>query len=598
MSYTRSILLKGLKTAAALVIVSIVVLTPLQALAATTTPTTVANPLPAAKISFTFDDGLASTYTQARPALTANGLTGTTYVTTGCIGMTTANNTCRANDSTPYMSWTQVKALQTAGWEIGSHTVTHPYLATSDATDGQPNVLTPAQVTTELTKSKADLAAQGINATAFASPYGDYNGAVLAQIAKYYSSQRGFADQNNNDWPYNDYIINDYHVEGTTSVAQVKAKIDDAVANKRWLVLTFHDIKTRPSTNPDDYEWSTANLTAVAAYAKTKITAGLLSNTTITKGQLSSTTNLLPNSSFNNGLADGWTTNNPSLVTANSAGNGSFPDPTKSMRIQSPTSGGSYLFSPKIAVSSSNTYALKNYVYMQSFNSGEVSFYIDEYDINGNWISGKYLGGDRRAFAENMNYAYKPTSAAVATASLQIGATGSGINAYVDNVQMFAVQVDTTPPPVTQNMITNGGFESGLSGWSTDNPAGIFLDSASNGSLNNVVNSVKLTSTTSNKHLFSPKVVADSTKSYTISSYLKLQAITSGEVGFYIDEYDINGNWISGQYKTGVRAVRNGDVTLAYTPSSPNVKSASLQLIILGNSGVSAYFDDVRWYQN
>lgn len=598
MSLVRPNLSNIAKTTIGLAIIAIIALTPLSALAAITTPSTVTNPLPSAKITFTFDDGLASTYTQARPALAANGLTGTTYVTTGCIGMTTANNTCRANDSTPYMSWTQVKALQTAGWEIGSHTVTHPYLATSDASDGQPNVLTPAQVTTELTKSKADLAAQGINATAFASPYGDYNGAVLAQVAKYYTSQRGFADQNNNDWPYNDYIINDFHVENPITVAQVKAKIDDAVANKRWLVLTFHDIKTRPSTNPDDYEWSTANLKSVAAYAKTKINAGLLANTNISKGQLTSSTNLLPNASFNNGVADGWTTNNPSLVRSDAASNGSYPDPTNSIRIQSPASGGAYLFSPKIAVNSSNTYAFKNYVYMQSFGSGEISFYADEYDVNGNWISGKYLGGDRRAFAENYNYAYKPTSPAVASVSLQIGATGSGINAYVDNVQLFAVQVDTTPPPVTPNLINNGDFESGFTGWSTDSSASIALDTAGNGSPNNATNSAKLTSTTSNKHLFSPKVTADSTKSYTVNSYLNLKTITGGEVGFYIDEYDAAGNWISGQYKTGIRAVRNGDVTMAYTPSSANVKSASLQIIVVGNSGISAYFDDVRWRQN
>lgn len=589
---------KTFKISLALGIVGIIALTPLSAMAAVTTPSTVTNPLPSAKISFTFDDGLASTYTQAYPALSANGITGTEYVTTGCIGMTTATNTCRANDSTPYMSWTQVKALQTAGWEIGSHTVTHPYLATSDATDGQPNVLTPAQVTTELTKSKSDLAAQGINATAFSSPYGDYNGAVLAQVAKYYTSQRGFADQNNNDWPYNDYIINDYHVEGKTTVTQVQAKIDDAIANKRWLVLTFHDIKTKPSTNPDDYEWSTANLKAVAAYAKTKITAGLLSNTTITKGQLTSSTNLLPNASFKNGVADGWTTNNPTLVKADSSNNGSYPDPTKSIRIQNPTSGGAYLFSPKVAVSSKNTYAFKNYVYMQSFGSGEISFYVDEYDANGNWISGKYLGGDRRAFAENFNYGYKPSSAAVASASLQIGATGSGINAFIDNIQMFAVQVDTTPPVVNPNLITNGDFEAGFAGWATDNPTGIVLDSTGSGSPNNPVNSTKITSTTNNRHLFSPKVAADSTKSYTISSYLNLKTITSGEVGFYIDEYDAAGNWISGQYKIGIRSVRNGDVVISYTPSSASVKSASLQVIVVGNSGISAFFDDVRWRQN
>jgi hypothetical protein len=69
-----------------------------------------------------------------------------------------------------------------------------------------------------------------------------------------------------------------------------------------------------------------------------------------------------------------------------------------------------------------------------------------------------------------------------------------------------------------------------------------------------------------------------------------------GEVGFFIDEYDSAGNWISGQYKTGVRGVSSGDVNFTYKPSSTNVASASLQVIVTANSSISAYYDDVRWY--
>jgi hypothetical protein len=98
--------------------------------------------------------------------------------------------------------------------------------------------------------------------------------------------------------------------------------------------------------------------------------------------------------------------------------------------------------------------------------------------------------------------------------------------------------------------------------------------------------------------LFSPQIAADSTKSYSITSYLDLQQLTSGEIGFYVDEYDASGNWISGQYKTGINVASKGDVTFTYTPSSANVKKASLQVIVAGNSSAKAYFDDVRWYQN
>ena len=108
--------------------------------------------------------------------------------------MTTVPNTCQADNDKTYLTWAQIAQLKnTYGWEIGSHTVTHPYLATSDP-DDQPLPIPFSQVVQELEQSKTNLAAQGINSTAFASPYGDYNMPVLAEIAKNYSSQRGFGD--------------------------------------------------------------------------------------------------------------------------------------------------------------------------------------------------------------------------------------------------------------------------------------------------------------------------------------------------------------------------------------------------------------------
>lgn len=554
------------------------------------------NPAPTAKISFTFDDGLASAVTQAKPTLAKYGLTGTSYVITKCIGMTTAPNTCHANTDARYMSWTQVKQLQAAGWEIGSHTQTHPYLATSDATDGQPNVLTPAQVTTELAGSKADLAAQGITATAFSTPYGDYSNATLAQIAQYYTSHRGFADQNTNLWPYNDYLLNDMPVQAGVTVAQVKAKIDAAIAGKQWLILTMHDIAVNPSSNPDDYQYSTANLDQIAAYVKTKQSAGLITPVNISQGLVTTDTNLLPSSSFDGGITGGWTTDAPATIVSDNANNGSTPSPASSVKLTATTIN-SHLFSPTIAIDPNTTYMLKNFLKVTSITSSVVGFYIDEYDGAGNWISGQYKNGESAPFVESFNFTYKPTSTAVRKARLQvIVPANSGITAYIDNPQWFSLS--TTTPPVQTNLVANGTFDAGIaSGWTTDDATHITANTANHGSPANPVNSVALTSTTQNKHLFSPKTPVDSAKNYTLTSYLNLLQISSGEVGFYIDEYDAAGNWISGQYKTGVRGVSTGDVSFQYKPTSTSVKTASLQIIVTANANISAYFDDVRWYQ-
>ena len=556
----------------------------------------VANPTPTAKVSFTFDDGLASSQTQAQPTLAKYGLTGTSYVTTKCIGMTTVPNNCRADTDARYMSWTQVKQLQAAGWEIGAHTQTHPLLASSDPAAGQPNQLTPAQVSAELAGSKADFAAQGLNVTAFASPYGDYSNATLAQIAQYYTSHRGFADQNANIWPYNDYLLNNMPVQVGVTVAQVKAKIDTAIARKEWLILTFHDIAVNPSRNPDDYQYSTAELDQIAAYVKAKQDAGLIAATNISKGIVTSDTNQLPGSSFDGGITSGWTTDSPTTIVSDNSSNGSIPSPASSIKLTA-SARNSHLFSPMISIDPNTTYLLKNFLKVTNITSSVVGFYIDEYDASGNWVSGQYKNGESAPFVETYNFTYKPTSAAARSARLQvIIPANSGATAYFDNPQWFALTTST--PPIQTNLVANGTFDAGISnGWTTDDATRIKANAAGQGSPANPVNSIAMASGTQNGHLFSPKVTVDPAKTYTLSSYLNLLQIATGEVGFYIDEYDASGNWVSGQYKTGIRGASAGDVNLQYKPTSASVSRASLQVIVTANASISAYYDDVRWYQ-
>jgi len=143
-----------------------------------------------AKISFTFDDGYSSALLVAQ-TLKPYGFTGTDYIITNCVGMK-ADNTCMAgqtSDDPPrdYMSWEDIATLHTPGtygWEIGSHTITHPLLST----------LTGASLDDEISKSQSVLGSNGYTALSLAAPYGDYNNVTLAVAAKYYSSFRTFQD--------------------------------------------------------------------------------------------------------------------------------------------------------------------------------------------------------------------------------------------------------------------------------------------------------------------------------------------------------------------------------------------------------------------
>jgi hypothetical protein len=245
-------------------------------------------------------------------------------------------------------------------------------------------------------------------------------------------------------------------------------------------------------------------------------------------------------------------------------------------------------------VSPTTNYLFKAFLNVATVSSGEVGFYVDEYNSAGQWISGQFRKRENSRWVESMNFTYTPSSTNVASASLQIWAAGTGVTAYVDNVQMLALGAETIPPPPS-NLVANGTFDAGISsGWTTDSATTIVADAANHGSPANPVNSVKLTATTANKHLFSPQVPV-TPGTYKIAGYLNTTARTSGEVGFYIDEYNAAGQWISGQYKLGVAVAGVTNIDLTYSPSTTTVAKASLQVIVEGNSGLQAYFDDVRW---
>lgn len=550
----------------------------------------VTNTTPEAKISFTFDDGGKSTITKAAPALAQSGYTGTTYITTSCVGMTTVPNKCAADTGIPYMTWAQIKSLRdTYGWEIGSHSVSHPLMTE----------ITAAKLEQEVANSKSALKAQGIDATSFATPFGDYNDKVIAAIAKYYSNHRPFHDTGYNAWPYNNYLLRVQQVQVGVSVDTVKGYIDQAKADNTWLVLVFHDIADAPSTNPEDYQFSTADLATVAAYAKTQGIKG----TNVSKGLVAADTtdNLVANPVNGSALGNGWTTDSATNVKVNTASNGNFPETKTSVQVTANKTKNVHLFTPNVTVTTSSKYVIKGYVNMTAQTSGEIGFYIDEYDANGNWISGQYLQTINAKYVKDLSLIYTASSSLVAKARLQIIVTAnSGITVYIDSVQWFvttsgpAPNPDPTPVPVT-NLLTNGSFEAGLGGWTTDNAAAIVADSANHGApTSSPQYAVSFTApTTKNAHMFSSNVQVSSQKTYTVSGFMNIVTLTSKEVAFYIDEYDANGNWISGQYLHAQRAAGSGNFSFAYTPSSANVATASLQVIVEANSGITGYLDNL-----
>lgn len=96
----------------------------------------VLNPPPGKVLAITFDDGFASVFERAEPILSALGLPATMFVPTSFMsehqelrweGIEAWRRTPDAHELR-CMTWEQLGVLADRGWEIGSHTHTHPHL--------------------------------------------------------------------------------------------------------------------------------------------------------------------------------------------------------------------------------------------------------------------------------------------------------------------------------------------------------------------------------------------------------------------------------------------------------------------------------------
>ena len=130
-------------------------------------------------VAVTFDDAYRSVIELARPILERHGFPGTVFVPTAHAGAERPMSwpgidqwigTRDEHELTP-MSWDELRELANAGWEIGSHTRTHPHLTQ----------LGDDEVASELGDSRTDVEdALGLPCDAIAYPYGDVDDRVTA----------------------------------------------------------------------------------------------------------------------------------------------------------------------------------------------------------------------------------------------------------------------------------------------------------------------------------------------------------------------------------------------------------------------------------
>jgi peptidoglycan/xylan/chitin deacetylase (PgdA/CDA1 family) len=116
--------------------------------------------LPPKPIILTFDDGSETTYTTALPILQRYGFTGVSYIVRNYLGIPR------------YMSADQIRGLYAAGWEIGSHGLSHIELTSQ-----------PRKHEAEVIESRRRLEKLlGVPVLSFAYPFGVYDDDSLIYV--------------------------------------------------------------------------------------------------------------------------------------------------------------------------------------------------------------------------------------------------------------------------------------------------------------------------------------------------------------------------------------------------------------------------------
>jgi peptidoglycan/xylan/chitin deacetylase (PgdA/CDA1 family) len=137
---------------------------------------------PGRVMAITFDDAFASVKELASPILERYGVVGTVFAPTAFMsgqtdldwdGVDHWKHTEHANEMRA-MDWDDLRGLVANGWEVGSHTITHPHLTTLDD----------AGLRDELVRSREACTEHiGVACRSVAYPYGDTDGRVMRAAA-------------------------------------------------------------------------------------------------------------------------------------------------------------------------------------------------------------------------------------------------------------------------------------------------------------------------------------------------------------------------------------------------------------------------------
>jgi peptidoglycan/xylan/chitin deacetylase (PgdA/CDA1 family) len=201
-----------------------------SALAATNPDWT--TPLNKTIVVMRFDDGYQNQYDNGVLLMKNLGLRGTFYTITSLQGGS-------------YMTPAELRQMQSWGFEIGVHTVSHL------------TQLSPDQAKQEMQDGKAGLTAQGLNIKNFVYPFGDYNASVRASCLTIYRSCISTQENLNTQDNFDRGVGRVFPVYAHTTVSQVKQFLKTTPKQHALVILMFHEI--RPNLDPNVSPYATSH---------------------------------------------------------------------------------------------------------------------------------------------------------------------------------------------------------------------------------------------------------------------------------------------------------------------------------------------------
>jgi peptidoglycan/xylan/chitin deacetylase (PgdA/CDA1 family) len=130
------------------------------------------SPHPVKQIAITFDDGYESVFSDAYAEMKPRGVSGTVFPVVGSVGDYNKWDVQLSRRPFKHLTWRQLSELSAAGFEVGSHTLSHRDLTRLD----------PKMLRRELSESRAILEDHlGTGVTAVSYPFGRFSRRVIEE---------------------------------------------------------------------------------------------------------------------------------------------------------------------------------------------------------------------------------------------------------------------------------------------------------------------------------------------------------------------------------------------------------------------------------